>query len=1010
MRMFHNVGHLLFAIRKFVWIHFFNLIYHKMNTRSIFIYVLFLGMLGKLDAQAPVYVNYTVNDGLAGDVVYDVVQDKDGYIWIATESGISRFDGVEFKNFSQNDGLPSGEVIKMYADDLGRVWFVTVGGDIAYAYERNFYNRKSHPELAKIDAQHHYSVLETDSKGNVWLAETGSGVYKISTGNAPGSVEIRKLEDIDAVSYYGIWEAGEDVCIWGFDTLYRINEIGDVNKTLFHQGVGGMREVLQTENNELVIRNQTNIIELKTHPESLDTICDFGEVSSSGLSFPINSMSLGSGNELWVAKENGVLRLQDPLGEKQKQISYFEGHPISTVFQDQEGNIWFGSLRRGLFFASVQALQARYFGSNDVNANDEVISVSQIGDDLIFGRGDGAIEIWNGGEMEYRQLLDESQNRQWVRKILQIDSSQILIGGDHRLLKTVDLKTFETNTVNIPSHKGSIKDLEIDGAGFLYIAWNGGCDLFDSKKTGNEFNSIYRKRCSALAKDQNGKIWLGTEEGIGYVSKGKFILYQQAPELIGQSIQDLIFDSQNRLWVAAHGNGLFILEGDTTYHLTRDKGLLSDNCKSLTAGHSEIWVATNQGINRIQLSNGEADFLSFTRIDGLPTNDVNAIEIFRDTIWAGTRNGIIGFPTQSGLGSLPAPKIYLTSVLVNDSSVDKTEYASLSNRQNSIQVEVKALSYHSLGQIEYEYLLEGLHDTWHSSGNGKLGFEALPPGDYELKVKARGYKTVWSPPTTFLSFTIRPPFWLTWWFISLVFLCLLFLILLLIRGIKQKADRKNEIALLLASSEQKALRAQMNPHFIFNCLNSIQMFIMDNDQDQAYEYLQKFGALIRMILEHSRKETITLEKEIETLRLYVELEALRLDQVLDYQIHIAPGIDVVGVRIPSMLIQPYIENAIIHGLNPKLRDLKLSLTIKEVNAMLVCDIVDNGIGQKAAAEIRKKRNHSHASIGQSATQERLQILNAKRGNHESLSVRIENLEKPDGNSAGTHVQIIIPMG
>lgn len=1003
----------LFARKKFVWIHFFNLIYHKMNIRSISFIGLFLGILGRLLAQDPVYVNYTVNDGLAGDVVYDIVQDKNGFIWIATESGISRFDGVEFRNYSQNDGLPSGEVIKMYADDIGRVWFVTVGGDIAFEYEENFYNRKSHPELAKIDAQHFYSVLQTDRKGNVWFAEKDSGVYRIASGNSPGSIAIQKIEDINAISYYGIWETEEDVCIWGFDTLYRINEKGDVQKQLFHQGIGGIREVFKSDSGEILIRGLSSIMELKTDPESLDTICEFTELRSSGLYFPINSMSPGPGNELWVAKEDGVLRFKELLGEDPRQISYLAGHPISTIFPDQEGNIWFGSLRRGLFFASVQALQARYFGGNDVNVNDEVISIGKVGNDLIFGRGDGAIEIWNGREMEYHQLLDESMNRQWIRKILQIDSTHILIAGDHRLLKSINLKTFEAQTIGLASYFGSIKDLEIDESGFLYIAWNGGCEIADTKEAltdpDAELKSIYKKRCNALAQDLEGTIWLGTDEGIGSVRGEAFVLDEKIPELIGQSIQDLVFDSQNRMWVSVHGNGLFILDKDTSYHLTKEDGLLSDNCKKLTVGHSEMWVATNQGINRIQFAKGKADYLAFTRIDGLPTNDVNAIEIFRDTIWAGTRNGIIGFPTQSGLGSLPAPKIYLTNVAVNDSSVDKAEYSSLSYRQNSIQVEVKALSYHSLGQIEYEYLLEGLHDKWHSSGNGKLGFEALPPGDYELKVKARGYKTVWSPPTSFLRFTIKPPFWLTWWFLILVILCLVFLVLLLIRAIKLKADRKNEIALLLASSEQKALRAQMNPHFIFNCLNSIQMFIMDNDQDQAYEYLQKFGALIRMILEHSRKETITLEKELDTLRLYMELEALRFDQTLNYKIEIDPGVDTIGVRIPSMLIQPYVENAILHGLSPKLNDLQLSLSVKKVDAKLVCDIKDNGIGQKAAAENRKRRRPSHESIGQSATRERLQILNAQRKDQGSLSVQVRNLENSEGSSAGTWVQILIPL-
>ncbi|PCH90883.1 MAG: hypothetical protein COB85_09830, partial [Bacteroidetes bacterium] len=224
---------------------------------------------------------------------------------------------------------------------------------------------------------------------------------------------------------------------------------------------------------------------------------------------------------------------------------------------------------------------------------------------------------------------------------------------------------------------------------------------------------------------------------------------------------------------------------------------------------------------------------------------------------------------------------------------------------------------------------------------------------------------------------------------------------LFIRQNKLQAKHK-EIEL-----EQKLLRAQMNPHFIFNSLNSIQRLILESNNDDAYTYLQKFSTLMRKILEHSGLSAIPIVDEIALLKLYLDLESLRFENKFEYHIEVQDELDSLEASIPTMLIQPHVENAIHHGLMSKKSGGKIDIGLKRSNGHLVCVVEDNGIGRKKAMELKEKSQTNHKSMGISITEERLKYLNAKVGR--SLSVSIHDLVDDDGNASGTKVEMSIPL-
>jgi LytS/YehU family sensor histidine kinase len=225
-----------------------------------------------------------------------------------------------------------------------------------------------------------------------------------------------------------------------------------------------------------------------------------------------------------------------------------------------------------------------------------------------------------------------------------------------------------------------------------------------------------------------------------------------------------------------------------------------------------------------------------------------------------------------------------------------------------------------------------------------------------------------------------------------------------------RAEKETQLSLLqhkAAQLEMHALRAQMNPHFLFNSLNSINRFILQNNSEQASQYLTKFSRLMRLILQNSQSELIPLENELEALRLYLELEAVRFDHHFSYVVQVDPEVDVSALKVPPLIIQPYVENAIWHGLMHKEEKGHLTVKLFQEEEFLICSITDDGIGRKKAAELKSKSASTHKSMGMKITADRIAIMKSSKAgdNH----IQITDLVLPDGQPAGTRVELKIPL-
>jgi sensor histidine kinase YesM len=288
----------------------------------------------------------------------------------------------------------------------------------------------------------------------------------------------------------------------------------------------------------------------------------------------------------------------------------------------------------------------------------------------------------------------------------------------------------------------------------------------------------------------------------------------------------------------------------------------------------------------------------------------------------------------------------------------------------------------------------------------------LPPGQYNFQVMACNNEGIWSDNALSFEFEIRRPYYQTWWFLLLSGLLLAnliyFLVLFRIYTVKREQKKEFERKVERSKIELKALRSQMNPHFVFNSLNAIQHYIVNSKSEEAIKYLSKFAKLIRMILQYSDKPTVTVEEDLESLKLYIELEKMRFEDKFDYAIVVENTVDLDYDIMPPMLMQPYVENSILHGLNPKSEKGKLDIGLRSENNILICTISDNGIGRMKSAEIKHMGAlKEHRSLGMRITEERLKILNEIHASQ--LSVEVRDLIDEQGRPAGTQVQLFIPL-
>ena len=1006
------------------------------------------------------YTHLGPKDGLTSYVL-KIAQDQLGYIYCATGKGLIRYNGNTFTSFDHDTrdstSIVPGAVTNVICSSDGMIWATTLyGALVRFDPRNNTIQQYMSPSLP----YHYITVINglwEDEEGAIWVG--GHHFRLMRFDPAVEEFDVFTPEWIDPQKHGGrlaifnilgdkrdpnkLWISVLDLTDPEDKSFYSTLVSFDKHQKTFtrHSGLGAIK--YQDDNGILWAAShsprltsydpETNICKIYQHHITMGT----DEVA-----LKVNNFFPMDG-DLWVATTEGVLI----FNKKSEEFTLLHGtenmSTINHIYRDRDDNIWIGGFE-GLFLKDrhydyIQFYSLEHLGVHerfwparlcyDVEYENFYLlttkpifdkhAITQIPhektqlahiefyDEYINGIViDGSDDIWVATKSGYVGHLDRKTKNispqtiegidpfPWVWN-LQINDHGIVFGSGSRSFIWFDPRTRQGHQI----HK---KDLiDPTGVGWMNNNFNGACPLDENKVC------VYGK--------QLFQVDLETQDV-------KELKYDRSINPTNIGFSTITQDKQGHLWL---GNeyflGKFKLLDDSISLLrqyTTKDGLINQFASMLYCDHHDrTWIFSYGGLNCIDPDTDEIRYFGVN--EGLPNTILNPLQIITLpdlSIATNVGNGIMVFhPDSLWSASIPpnAP-VVLERIRVGSKTIQYNQFIdttiTLSHNSQNVDIKFQGIDFPTDAHIEYQYRLLGLSPEWISIGkNNLVTLPGLPPGFFIFEVKTGTLTS--SSISQKLNIIVPKPLIKRWWFISIVALGVLLLLWMFYRWRINRIRRMTHERVLhnkkISELELRALRSQMNPHFMFNTLNSIKNYILLSEPRLAARYLANFAHLIRMILQQSREHHITLEQELETLQLYIRLEKLRFKNSFNFHCKVEDNIDLEHTYIPPMILQPFVENAIWHGLGIKKGDRNLWLSFEKTSAGIRCIVEDDGIGRKQAQQISQMKGFAHKSMGMSIIQDRVGLLNK----NESQGINISIIDKMngDGRSGGTRVEIIVPQ-
>jgi ligand-binding sensor domain-containing protein len=1015
------------------------------------------------------FEQFSIEKGLSQASGFAATQDQEGYLWFGTQDGLNRFDGYNFitvrKSADTTQGLLGNTINDVFCDSKGRLWVATTEG---VSVKPNKINRFDvfHPLKGKVMHR-----IKEDAEGYIWAVTFDSGIYRISpdlktikpffsTGEFA-----KKMIDIALSPSNELYVATRSALLhWRSDkqdfdilTLKTVLNKTENEMTIraFDFDKEGNFWIGGFDNGLFVAKKASN--GTFSHISYQNNISQPNGLTSNS----ITEVHRARNGDMWIGTRDG-LSIFSKKTQSFKGYQHRDNDPLSisrdyviVVFEDKQGLFWVGLSGGG--FCKVDDAKNRFQWWRRLpteatpRVDNMVYAIHQTSNGThYFGtQNDGLVRFQDGKYTVFKNKPDNSRSliHNSVNGISESDDGRLwlaTLGG----LACFDPKTelFESFTKSKEDSTVRLFSVHVfNKENMLLASGQKGIFKFDiSQKKWLAFNPNNAQNNASKGtlistnsftgrsfyEEENGDLWIGSEgKGLVFYDKKKEIFSQfDMPAATVRSVLK-IKKSDKNLWVGTD-NGLvcFDTEGGKILKIYNIQNGLPNNVVYgiLPEDENNLWISTNLGLAKLDIE--KEKFAVFDVMDGLQSNEFNTNAAFRSNdgeLFFGGLNGVSSFFPKKILPNTYNPPIKITHFKVFDKEIafNEDSVLILTHEQNFFTLELTALNYSMSHKNIYAYQLEGINPDWIFSKTNRLAsYTHLPSGEYVFKARVANNDGVWSDKELRMLIKIEPPFWATWWFMCLVAALLFGLIrwayLYRIDQVKLQANLKEQAAILkqkeaqfsqkIAEMEMSALRSQMNPHFIFNVLNSINNFMLDNDTEEASHYLTKFARLIRLILENSKNEKVPLSNEINALEIYIQLEALRFKEKIRYDIFVDPDIDQRFVKIPPMLIQPYVENAIWHGLMHRLEGGNIWIRILQENERsLIVEVEDDGIGRVAAAAIKSKSAIQKKSFGMEITSKRLMVINEMFKTETKIS--INDVVNTEGVVCGTKVILEIPV-
>lgn len=989
--------------------------------------------LCRFDGQTYKLYRHSVSDSFSIiDETINSVLSLHNEVWVATSRGISVLNKQtdKFRHYqigergklSKIDYESDNNISVLYQDKRGHIWAGTRSfGVWRYNMGRNDFESfpfpsSSYPALNPTLTTNRSVLSIEDCSINdsiVWVG-TGAGLQRINIYNGDVSwfTFARKEKDQqvainafrrlyshnDGLLYTGSWNGGVNI----FDP-----QTGQLTALPVQNQPGAdllatpINAIAQKSESEIWISTNSGLLVYDTKSKRI-TLARYNDISRN--EFYGYECSDGM-NRIWFNGPNGVLCF-DPVMQQFSTHSYAHLYGNSwgfTFYIEQEENenslIVCPRLSNGLYrFHLLTKRWEKLHFSNALPANQKltVRGFEKIASGIYLISSDQGLFVYDIKKQILGPMKRPPKTRfnQWGSVVKDV-KQKIWISANADGLICYDISNGKTKTYQryFFSDRDTVplrpSNLFADRKNNIWFSCQNGFGVYINERDSIMIFPSYNKNgnsmpgVSSFTEDKTGRIWINSSESqIGYCSsiepaRGVIKKIKLPERKIRGQVFGLTTDIHGYAW------------GYTQHHVFR----ITD-------------AENNFDLFSFQYGAGKSDFFHFSFLAS------------GEMVFGGRNSITLASPKDLQKNNeLPVP--YITELRVLNNHADLSQYATgkgirLEHKQNFFTFLFSAKAFSMADEIRFRYRLVGFDDWKEVTGERSANYTNVPPGSYQFQLQAANNEGIWNESLYEIPVFIATPFWQTWWFriggALIAIGAIAWLYFFRVNQVRKKEKLKSQYEKKLANVEMSALLAQMNPHFLFNSLNSIDSYIIKNESKKASEYLNNFARLMRLILQNSRSNYISLKEEIETLDLYLQMESLRFNNRFYYSIDIEENLDPASILIPPMLIQPYVENAVWHGLMHKNGNEpgKVAIRLKKIDNNLICVVEDNGIGRVKASEIRaQKPGNKKKSMGMQITRDRMEMINKLYNT--STSLQITDLSDENGRPCGTRVELIIPV-
>ncbi len=1011
-----------------------------------------------------------IERGISNNTVNTILQDDRGFMWFGTIDGLNRYDGYSFKVFNKDHGL-SNESVRDLLQSGDSLWIGTEYGLSFLNLTTGQISSVYHRDDGHSVSENWINDLYTDHKGSVWIcSETGLDVFERSSRTFNHIDLLEHTFQLPVIQYNAILQDNKGFYYIATDKgLFKVNESFDQCER-FTESILSKTSLPSNQVNCLLLTDSTNLfIGTRKGLCSFDLIKNtvsnhyfnplMGDAHEKD---EILSLENNPGQGIWIGTfDQGLLYYNltthsiDTYKTNGSQVFSLSNNRIQCLFRSDQDILWIGTFS-GLNKLDKNAPKFRSFRiSNDMISGlsqNQVWCFTEYQQGKILVGTDHGLSYYDKTKASLSEdyppgdLFMILKNKQ-IRALFVDSKRQLWVGTRYSGLFLFDSNLrFIRNFIHDPAKPKSLSynyilDIIEDKSHQIWISSGKGLNRYrvetsdfvsyygnDSLKGALPDNKVYDLCLSA-----EGVLWISTASGLVRYNAStgtfsRFLIPKYTDSLLNKATNvfySVLSENEDVFWLGTRGGGIVKLNTQTgeSRIFTVEDGL-TDNFiyMMLKDREGRYWITTNWGLSRYDVTTG--GFSNFDVSDGLQGNEFNWNAGFIDSegeMYFGGLNGFNVFFPEEILTRAGRQKLRITEFRkfnsIQELDVEHNDTIRLRYDENFFSFVFSSLDYTNPAKNKYRYRLEGYDANWiEKDANHRMAeYSKVPPGNYHFRLMSRDAAGHWNKVSLHVLVIISPPWYMTWVFRVSVFalgILLIYAFVTLRINFVRKAHAAEkqifEIEKQLYQLEQKALQLQMNPHFLFNSLNSIQGLILNNDINSAVRYLSKFSHLMRQTLNNSSESLIPARNELNALRLYLEIESLRFGDRFSFDLDIDPALDEDFVEIPPMILQPYVENAIVHGLLNSKKKGHLSIQLTVNGSRLHCTIEDNGVGREKAAEIRRESGIERKSKGMKITGERLAILNQMT--REDYHVHVTDLFDQNGLASGTRVEIDMHMG